>query len=126
MRYCSPVTVPMMVCHAPPMQLSTRRPPSLTILTRPDRNTPPDGKVSISRDKTEKPGTLRFFRASSDTHTVSHASGTERIRLCAIVVGPVRPNGPVVAMDVAIGAVAVMVVVSVMPNSCAALWLGEC
>lgn len=32
MMYCSPVTVPMMVCQAPPMQFFTRRPPSLTIL----------------------------------------------------------------------------------------------
>jgi len=32
MRYCSPVTVPMMVCQAPPMQFLTRLPPRRTIL----------------------------------------------------------------------------------------------
>ena len=45
MRYCSPVTVPTMVCHAPPMQFFTRRPPSLTILENiPSRSTTPHHK----------------------------------------------------------------------------------
>lgn len=43
MMYCSPVTVPMMVCQAPPMQFLTRRPPSLTILAKYKRQ--PEKKI---------------------------------------------------------------------------------
>lgn len=46
MRYCSPVTVPMMVCHAPPMQFFTRRPPSRTILKTRPKPTTKAGKAS--------------------------------------------------------------------------------